>query len=65
MVNFREQATPATKDNFYGMMQTTWTGADNFMDGYYGKEDLASRRGDQVNCFKVLFEEIGRLDTEE
>jgi hypothetical protein len=62
MVNFREYATPETKDNFYGMMQTTWTAADNFMDGYYGKKDLASRRGDQVECFKILFEEINKLE---
>jgi hypothetical protein len=62
MVNFREHATPETKDNFYGMMQTTWTAADNFMDGYYGRKDLADRRGDQVECFKVLFEEINKLE---
>jgi hypothetical protein len=44
------------------MMQTTWTAADNFMDGYYGRKDLADRRGDQVECFKVLFEEINKLE---
>ena len=65
MVNFREGATKATKDNFYGMMQTVWTGAGNFMDGYYGRRDFSSRRGNQVECFKVLFEEIGKLDTED
>lgn len=62
MVNFREESsTKATRDNFYGMMQTTWTAADNFMDGYYGRKDLADRRGDQVKCFKVLFEEINKI----
>lgn len=61
MLDFREGATKATKDNYYGMMQTVWTGASNFIDGYYGKKDLADRRGDQVNCFKELFQEIDKL----
>ena len=61
MVNFRQNATPETKDNFMGMMQTTWTGAGRFINGYYGKEDLTDRRGNQVECFKVLFDEIGKL----
>lgn len=64
MVGFREHATKATKGNFYGMMQTTWTGASNFMDGYYGRKDLADRRGDQVTCFKELYEEINKLNGE-
>ena len=62
MVNFRQHATPETKENFYGMMQTTWTGAGRFMDGYYGKVDFEGRRGNQVECFKVLYEEINKLD---
>jgi len=24
------------KPYYYGMMQTTWTSAENFMDGFYG-----------------------------
>ena len=50
------------KENFYGMMQTTWTGAGRFMDGYYGKVDFDGPKGNQVECFKVLFEEINKLD---
>jgi hypothetical protein len=62
MVNFRQNATPETKDNFMGMLQTTWTNAGRFMNGYYGKEDLTDRRGNQVECFKVLYDEIGKLE---
>lgn len=62
MVNFRQNATKETKENFMGMMQTTWTGAGRFINGYYGKEDLTDRRGNQVECFKVLYEEINKLD---
>jgi len=63
MVGFRQHAaTKETKDNFYGIMQTTWIGADRFINGVKGTEDLADRRGNQVECFKALFEEIGKLE---
>jgi hypothetical protein len=64
MVNYRKQATPETKGNFYGMLQTTWSGAGDFMDDYYGREDLKDHRGDKIECFKVLYEEINKLDDE-
>jgi len=43
------------------MLQTTWTGAGRFIDGFYGREDLTDRRGNQVECFKVWYDEIGKL----
>ena len=61
MVNFRKNATPETKDNFAGMMQTIWSGTTFFIDSYYGKEDPATERGNQVECFNTLFEEINKL----
>ncbi len=62
MVEFRENATEVTMDNFAGMIQTVWTSAENFMDNYYGvKEQPDISRGDQVGCFKDLFEAIGKL----
>jgi len=61
MLDSRKYATKATRDNYNGVMQTVWTGADTFMDGYYGRTDPGSRRGNQVECFKVLFEEINKL----
>jgi len=63
MVGFRENATPETKDNYYGMMQTIWTPTANFLDGYHGLRDLADNNGNSmVDCFKVLFKEINKLD---
>jgi hypothetical protein len=62
MVDLKKHATRATKDNYYGMMQTVWTGADTFMDGYYGRIDPSTRRGNQVECFKMLFEEINKME---
>ena len=35
MINFRETASEEMQPNFYGMMQTVWIGAGNFMDGFY------------------------------
>ncbi len=62
MVNLRQHATFAMKDNFQGMIQTVWTGAENFMDYYYGiKEQADIDRGDQAGCFKDLLQAIGQL----
>lgn len=61
MVTFRQQATPATRDKYYGMMQTVWTGAGNYLDMYYGRSEAAERRGNQVECFKRMYEEINKL----
>jgi len=37
MYRFRSSATPAMLPNYQGIVQTHWSGAENFMDGYYGK----------------------------
>jgi hypothetical protein len=37
MYKFRSSATPAMLPNYQGIVQTHWSGAENFMDGYYGK----------------------------
>jgi len=61
MVNFRNQSTPEMKDRFLGMVQTVWSGAEQFLDSYYGrrKED---DNNTPVNCFRALYKEIGRLE---
>jgi hypothetical protein len=62
MVDFRTHATRATRDNFQGIMHTTWTGAENFIDQYYGRKEVNTRRGgNYVEAFKALFEEINKL----
>jgi hypothetical protein len=61
MVDLKEHATGVMADNYYGMMQTVWTSARNFLDEYYGIKEAEGRRGNQVECFKVLFEEIYKL----
>jgi len=40
-------------------MQTIWSGADQFMDEYYGRKTNAKEEvNTQANCFKALFSEI-------
>lgn len=56
MVNFRNQSTPEMKNNFHGMVQTVWSGADNFMRGYYKNQaDNKGGNNTQWHCFKELF----------
>ena len=62
MLNFRKNATLATRDNFQGMIQTVWTSAENFMDYFYGiKEQPGLEQGDQAGCFRDLFKAIAEL----
>jgi hypothetical protein len=36
MARFRKYATPEMKPRYYGMMQTTWSSPERFMNGFYG-----------------------------
>ncbi len=60
---YRENSTPAMKEKFAGVMQTTWSGTGKFMDQFYGKiSDEHRRGGSAVKCFLALFDEIGKLE---
>jgi len=59
MFRFRASATPEMKDRFHGMMQTIWSGADRFLDEFYGrKTNPKDGVNTQTNCFKAIFSEI-------
>jgi hypothetical protein len=60
MIRFREQSTPLMKDRFQGIVQTIWSGTDNFLDNFYGRKTSENSNTD-VNCFKALYGEIARL----
>lgn len=56
MVAFREQSTPEMKERFSGIVQTVWSDADTFLQGYYGKKtDPAAGDNTPWNCFKAIF----------
>ncbi|HYG40165.1 MAG TPA: family 20 glycosylhydrolase [Cytophagales bacterium] len=63
MVNYRKESTPEMGSHMKGMLQTVWSDAGEFLDGYYGKKKDEERGGEtDWNCFKRLFDEIGKLE---
>lgn len=59
MVNFRKHSTPEMKDRFLGMVQTVWSGAEQFLAVYYGRKKEEGNNT-PVNCFRALYNEIGK-----
>ncbi|WP_261387520.1 family 20 glycosylhydrolase [Chitinophaga pinensis] len=68
MLDFRATSTPIMKDRYQGMMQTVWSGAEDFMDEYYGrKAPRAEQSGKPVDtlhtqsrCFRQLYDDIAK-----
>jgi N-acetyl-beta-hexosaminidase len=64
MVNFKQQSTPEMQQHFYGMMQTVWSDAGSFLDGFYGRKpnsEEGTGMNTPWNCFKALYEKIDQL----
>jgi hypothetical protein len=54
------------RDNYLGMLHTTWTSAENFIEEYYGRKEVnTGRGGNYVEAFKVLFEAINQVDPDQ
>jgi Glycosyl hydrolase family 20, catalytic domain len=49
MARWRKYATKQMKENYYGMMQTVWSGAKDFMDGFYGVTKPAAATNNNNN----------------
>ena len=55
-------STKTLKPRYAGVMQTIWSGADSFMDEFYGRATRENPRGlSQVECFKTLFNSVQAL----
>lgn len=52
MMTFRRDATEEMKENYQGIVQTVWSGAQNFLDGFYGKKEKGNTAWD---CFRAVF----------
>jgi hypothetical protein len=66
MLDAKKYATPAVRDNYLGMLHTTWTSAENFIEEYYGRKEVnTGRGGNYVEAFKVLFEAINKVDPDQ
>ena len=59
MFRARASVTPEMKERLLGMMQTVWSGADQFMDEFYGRKKNAKEEAMTAsNCFRAMFKEI-------
>ena len=56
MMNFRQTATPLMKERYKGIVQTVWSDAGSFLDGFYAKAK-DDKGGDNTpwNSFTTLF----------
>jgi hypothetical protein len=62
MIRFRAESTAEMKERFLGMMQTVWSGAQPFLDGYYSnKPDPKNGNSTPWHSFRAMFEVISRL----
>ncbi len=63
MVDFKKESSKEMQDKFYGMMQTVWSGAGPFMEGFYEKKK-DDKGGDNTpwNTFNTLYEKINSLE---
>ncbi|MVT11165.1 family 20 glycosylhydrolase [Chitinophaga tropicalis] len=64
MLQFRATSTKVMKDRYQGMMQTVWSGPEDFMEEFYGKKEFktpADTLKTQSRCFRVLFGDISKL----
>jgi hypothetical protein len=60
MVRFRNSSTPEMSNRFSGMVQTVWSGAEQFLGSYYGKREDPGENT-PVKCFRAMYDEIGKL----
>jgi hypothetical protein len=59
MLNYRQTATNAMKENYLGMMQTVWSDTDSFLDGFYNKKkDNEGGENTPWSCFRTMFDTI-------
>jgi hypothetical protein len=63
MASFRKSTAKAMQPRYYGMMQTVWSGTDQFIDAFYGKQPAGgnARRG-SADAFKAMFAKINELE---
>lgn len=65
MLRFRQTATKEMKPRYFGMMQTVWSGAGQFLDEYYGvKVNEKAGVNTASNTFRTMFEEIKKVSSQ-
>ncbi|WP_143306355.1 family 20 glycosylhydrolase [Chitinophaga vietnamensis] len=57
MYEYRRSATAEMKPRYQGMMQTVWSGAEYFLDEFYGRgKPQKDTVNTSANCFRAVFE---------
>jgi hypothetical protein len=65
MARFRKNTTMEMNPRYYGMMQTVWSGTDQFIDAFYGNQSAnAAGRANPADAFKALFRRMDELEKE-
>lgn len=52
---FQRDANPTLRQRYLGIMQTYWSGADRFLDLYYGDVQAEPQQQGPIDSFKLLF----------
>jgi hypothetical protein len=59
MIAFRQSATAEMKERYQGIVQTVWSNAGFFLDGFYtNKKDESGGENTPWHCFRKVFEVI-------
>jgi hypothetical protein len=62
MIGFRQSATAEMKPRYRGMMQTVWSNAGGFLDGFYSnKKDEKGGENTPWFCFRALYENMNAV----
>lgn len=72
MARWRKYATKEMKPRYYGMVQTTWTSPQRFMDGFYGiktdSEQPSTENQDSLknpwDTFRQMYKRMSELEKE-
>jgi hypothetical protein len=57
MLKFRDHSSAEMKDHFMGLVQTVWSGAEQFLDSFYGRK-TGKDENPEVSCFRSLCGEM-------
>jgi hypothetical protein len=63
ILKFREHSAPQIKSRILGVTQTIWSGAEGFLDQFYGRRQEREAKGNksEIKCFKEMFQTISAL----
>lgn len=60
MVSFRKESPRDMRDRYYGIMETVWSSAGNFLTGYYAPASTTDTMT-PWHTFRAMFDEVGRV----